>query len=356
MIRRSALRRFLATSLTTLALGGCAASGARQADGLSSAEITKPLPGPQTDGDAEKLLVRAASCWMGGLWDDALRSPDGAAFRVGGDMNARVATIEQRCNAVLSRVYGAEDPSRYTQLRAAEPHVVDALAARLRALAADDRADRTQADELVSLLQAVASAARENVIARAAADDVKRDYEGPSSRAERMTDKTDAAQALGHVAGIERLLSMRDGRLTPEARGLGLLFALDRLEIARGLPKHLKVVAVGGPFARLFGVAPPSVPADPTAPIRTGTWPGYLAAVADAAGHAVPADADEPIDRESLAWGGVLQAFADRLRVEAGAMSPRTPLPVVLDRVAYRLESENRMTRELFSAERHAER
>jgi hypothetical protein len=43
-------------------------------------------------------------------------------------------------------------------------------------------------------------------------------------------------------------------------------------------------------------------------------------------------------------------------RVEAGAVSPRTPLPLVLDRVAYRLENENRTTRALISAERRAER
>jgi hypothetical protein len=137
---------------------------------------------------------------------------------------------------------------------------------------------------------------------------------------------------------------------------MGLLCALDRLEIARKLPKHLKVIAVGGPFARLFGVQPPAVPADPTAPIKSGAWPGYLVDVASATGHAVPAEATEAIDRESLAWVGVLAGFADRMRVEARGVSTRTPLPLVLGRVADRLDKESSTMRALFRAERRAEK
>jgi hypothetical protein len=314
------------------------------------------LPGTQTDGEAERLVVKTASCWMGGLWSDALRQPDAPSVDLAGARDAQAADVRQRCTGVLTELYGVEDAMQYKQLRAVEPRLVDDLAERVRAIAANDRADRSQADGLVTLLRSVADAARDNVLARGAADDVKRDYRTVTSQDERATDKGYAAQALEHVTGIERLLSLDDGRLTHEARGLGLLCALDRLEIARGLPKHLKVLAVGGPFAAMFGVAPPHVPDDPAAPIKSGAWPGYLAAVADAAGHGVPAAASEPIDRETLAWGGVLQAFADRLRVEAGAVSPHTPLPRVLDRVAYRLENESRTTRALLGTERSAER
>jgi hypothetical protein len=145
-------------------------------------------------------------------------------------------------------------------------------------------------------------------------------------------------------------------RRTHEARALGLLCALDRLEIARELPEHLKVHAVGAPFVPVFGVQPPAVPDDPTAPIRSGTWPQYLVDVAAAAGHAVPPDATEPIDRESLAWAGVLQGFADRLRVEQGAVSTRTPLPIVVGNVAHRLEKENATMRALHEAEQRAQK
>jgi hypothetical protein len=114
------------------------------------------------------------------------------------------------------------------------------------------------------------------------------------------------------------------------------------------------VYAVGGPFVRVFGVNPPDVPADPTSPIKTGTWPGYLMDVSAAAGYPVPADATEPIDRESLAWGGVLQAFSDRLRTEAPMVSTRTPLPDVLSRVAARLDGQHHTLQALFAAEQHA--
>jgi hypothetical protein len=111
------------------------------------------------------------------------------------------------------------------------------------------------------------------------------------------------------------------------------------------------VYAVGGPFERVFGVPPAPVPADPTAPIPTGTWPRYLMAVAAAAGHPVPPTAVQPIDQETLAWGGVLEGFAQRLRAVGGAVSPGTPLPDVLSRIAVRLDQEDRTLLELFRTE-----
>jgi hypothetical protein len=206
----------------------------------------------------------------------------------------------------------------------------------------------------VKLFHAVADAQRDNVLARGPADDVKADERGASSPEERATDKAYAADALRRTAGIEALLSLDLPTFSHEARAIGLLCALDRLEIARKLPKHLKVYAVGAPFAAIFDVPPPDVPEDPAKPITTGTWPGYLVDVASAAGHAVPSEAAAPIDREALAWGGVLQAFADRLEREARAVSPRTPLPQVLTRVADRLDKESHTLNALFRAEQRA--
>jgi hypothetical protein len=240
---------------------------------------------------------------------------------------------------------------QYEQLRAVEPRIVDDLATRVRAVARNDRTDSPHAEQLVLLLRALADAQRENILARKAADDVKVDEEHPSSATERAEDKTLAANALLRTEGIRALLALDAGDLSHEARALGLLSALDRLEIARRLPKHLKVLAVGGPFARAFGVLPPVLPEDPTRPIKTGTWPAYLADVAATTGHPVPPLATDATDRESLAWGGVLAAFADRLRTEASAVSTRTPLPMVLGRVAARLEQEHRTLGALFEAE-----
>ena len=348
----SARTTFAAACLATLALAGCTASEPRQADVPLSTMGPKPLAGVGTDGEAERLVVGAAACWLGGLWSDAVGETEHPlAVKAAGEQDSRIAGIRRRCESLLVHVYGIVDPMQYTQLRAVEPRVVDDIAARVRAFAENDRADHAHADDLVKMLHAVAEAQRENVIARAAADDVKRDEDGTSVPRERAVDKTYAARALRRTTALEALLTLDAGDLTHDARVIGVLCALDRLEIARKLPKHLKVYAVGGPFVPIFGVLPPQVPDDPTAPIATGTWPGYLVDVAGATGHPVPAEAVAPIDRESLAWGGVLQAFADRLRAEGHGVSPRTPLPLVIARVADRLSQESHTVHSLFVAE-----
>ena len=356
-LMNSSLHRvgFMAAQLAALAFVGCMAEQPRQADVPASAMGPQPLSATLTDGEAERLVVGATSCWMGGLWADALGEQDNPPFNVTAITDARTAGIERRCDAVLTHVYGTVDPMQYRQLRGIEVRVVDDLAARVRSVAHNDRVDRPHAEQLVTLLRAVADAQRENVLARGAADDVKRDEEGVSTLSERATDKAFAGQALRRTAGIERLLSVGAGDFAHEARAIGLLCALDRLEIARKLPEHLKVYAVGAPFIAVFRVQPPQVPDDPAMPIKTGTWPGYLVDVARETGHGVPVDATEPTDRESLAWNGVLQAFAERLRVEAGSLSPHTPLPLVLVRVADRLDEENRTMQALFQAEQRAQ-
>ncbi len=349
MSRTTPLAGLAAILSGTLALG-CQGAPPRQANVPVSATGPEPLSGAETDGEAQRLVVGAVSCWMGGLWADAVGdTPDARAW---GELPApRTQGIERRCRTLLVHVYGTATSMQYAQLRAVEPLLVNDLVMRVRTIAGNDRGDRAHVGELVGLLRAVAAAERENVQARVKADNVKRNLRQPSTAAERATDKRLAAEALGHTRAIEALLTPDVGDLSRTAHAVGLLCALDRLEIARGLPKHLKVLAVGGPFARVFGVPPPEVPADPTQPIRTGTWPGYLADVAAASGHLVPPEATEPIDRASLAWGGVLQAFADRLREDAAHVPPRTPLPDVLSSVAARLEQQNRRLVSLFWAE-----
>jgi len=344
-----------AAALLAALVGACQSAQPRQADVPVSTTGPQPLPGAQTDGEAERLVVGAAACWMGGLWSDALgEQPDSRASGVA--RTADPSGIERRCSAVLAHVYGSFDPMQYEQLRAIEPRVVDDLATRVAGIAERDRADAPHAAQLVRLVRGVADATRENLLARKAADDVKGDEEQPSSTNDRALDKTLAARALQKTTAIEALLAMDAGDVTHEAHALGLLCALDRLEIGRRLPKHLKVYAVGQPFARVFGVTPPVVPEDPTLPIRTGTWPGYLVETSAAAGYPVPPAATEPIDRESLAWGGVLQGFADKIRQDADRVSTRTPLPSVLARAAARLDEEHRTLLALFDAEKRAGR
>lgn len=79
---------------------------------------------------------------------------------------------------------------------------------------------------------------------------------------------------------------------------------MDRTQIARGLPKHLKIYVLEGPYSVLFGVPAPDVPKDVTRCLKGGTWLAYITAVAKAAGHAVPDRAESLPDRELMTWGG----------------------------------------------------
>jgi hypothetical protein len=137
---------------------------------------------------------------------------------------------------------------------------------------------------------------------------------------------------------LKALLELDAGGLTGEAHALGLLTAMDRMELARGLPKHLKVYAVEGAYQLVFGAAPPNVPADATAKLVPGTWLTYLIDVARAAGHAVPASASTPREREPWAWGGVIAGFGDKLKADAPRLEGR--LAKIAAHVAKRLDAE----------------
>jgi hypothetical protein len=210
-------------------------------------------------------------------------------------------------------------------------------------------------DSLLKLLRAVADAARETIDARRAADVVKDDGLGQKSIPVRNADKIAAAAKVQRSAGLHGLLHLDAGPYTAESRSLGTMFALDRMEIARGLPKHLKIDAAAVAFADVFGVAAPPLSGDAAAPIRTGTWLAYLSDVASAAGHPVPTDAHNLGNREPLAWSGVLEGFADKVRTDA-ARVPATPLNEVERRVVARLDTEYRNDRQAFAALSPADR
>ena len=50
------------------------------------------------------------------------------------------------------------------------------------------------------------------------------------------------------------LLKLDAGDLTKEANAMALLCALDRVEMSRGLPKHLKLYAAGDAFQVVYAV------------------------------------------------------------------------------------------------------
>ena len=194
-----------AAALLASVIAACQSAEPRQADVPVSTTGPQPLPGSQTDGEAERLVVGAAACWMGGLWSDALgEQPDSRAWGVARTADPR--GIERRCSAVLAHVYGSFDPMQYEQLRAVEPRVVDDLVTRVAGIAERDRADAPHAAQLVQLLRGVADATRENLLARKAADDVKADEEQSSTANDGALDKSLAARALQKTTAIDALL------------------------------------------------------------------------------------------------------------------------------------------------------
>jgi hypothetical protein len=323
----------------------------------TSSHVASPAnPAASATPSARALVLRATACWMGGIWGDGL----------GQDGDSRATGIAQRCNALLrevdvtkgekerARADGVPPPApeeAYYPLRAVEPHIVDLIAAEVAARAAKDPVDGPNGQALVTLVRSVAAATRETVEARRAADVVKGDVLGQPASPSYAADKADAAAKLEARAGIDALFALDAGPFAEEARAVGLLTALDRMEIARGLPKHLKIYAVGSSWSDVFHVAAPAVGAPPATPLPSGTWLTYLTQVAAAAGHPVPGDAHDPQNREALAWSGVLEGFADLLYTST-AHTEGTPheLGNVANAVARRLQEEFARDREVYEA------
>jgi hypothetical protein len=318
------LRRWAASIVLGLGLFAILnAEGARAASPPSDAIFPS---GSRPTG--YKLGLLATACWMGGVWSDAEGAPP-AAWHDRDD---------QRCRDLVVTMYGQVDQARYEQIRATEDRAVGDLLAKIRATEPAASRERT-----VALFRDLAAAMHEGMLARRAADRVKIDYDADAVEAKLNDDQRTAAKMLGAHKALERLLVVTDPN-AGDRRVLGLLLAMDRMEMARGLPKQLKFYAMGHVLTTIFDVAPP--PAEtlkPTANPRPGAWLTYLTAVAARVGY--PA-ADAPSlthkMRETLAWTGVGRAFADRLRQRAAGM-PNVAVPElsrVASAVAARLESE----------------
>jgi hypothetical protein len=271
-------------------------------------------------GGAYGGVVRASSCWLGGIWSDAM----------GEKGDARLAGIEARCKDLMqdSGMAGAE----YYPLRALDDKSVDKVANIVKTAAEGDAADAPNAAALDLLVRAFADAARETLHARRAADKVKEDYKTQAATDVRVADKIAAAPELRETGALHKLITADAGPYASTARLLGLLESLDRMEISDGLPKHLKIYAVGTAFQDVFQKPAPVVSDDASLPIKSGTWLTYLVDVAAAAGHPVPADVTDVTDREAAAWSGVLEGFGDRLR-ETNAKTPRGKAGAALDRL-----------------------
>jgi hypothetical protein len=296
-----------------------AALGGTTLKGVSAAPATQPTAFPAgTRVTGYKLGLLATACWMGSAWSDAEGAPVGEW----------AARDEQRCRDLVVSIYGRFDQFRYDQLRANESRSVGDLLAKIRATESLALRDRTAA-----LFRDVAAAVQEGMLARRAADRVKIDYDADAAEVKLTADERTAAKVLARYGALERLVVTPDAG-TADRRVLGLLLSLDRIEMARGLPKQLKFYAVGRVLTTVFGTPPPSATAlNPTATPQPGTWLAYLSGAATLAGHPV---SDSPAlpqkTRETLAWTGVGVGFAERLRREASSL-PNAAVPE-LSRIA----------------------
>lgn len=300
-------------SALALALAACGSPPPPTQAEAPTGTSAPPLVAVTDDGSSRAkghaLFLHAAGCWFGGLWSDA----EGAVAP-----DDRRAWAEKRCLSLVKRLYGDDDRGKYDQLRILDAAVVDRILGEVDKLASGDPVDGAHKDALLKLARAVVAAQRENNDAHTAADAVKADVKGTIEPETLSKDEAAAVKPLRAHAALEALLQLDAGDLTAEAHTMGLFCAMDRMELARGLPKHLKVYAVTDAYQLVFGVAPPNVPSDPKAKLVPGVWLTYLSDVARAAGHAVPASATLPREREPWAWGGVLAGFDDKLRAETG--------------------------------------
>lgn len=306
-----------------------ATAAAASATAPSTGETAPPAA---TGEEAHRLVVAAVACWLGGVWSDA----------EGASEEARAADAERRCHELVTRIHGTDDKARYERLRAVEAAEVSDVKAKILDVARKDPVDARRVQQLGSLFDAAADAQRETMTARRAADRVKKDIEGERQPGKLTEDEVAAVAPLSESKAFDALVNIDLGDLTREARAIAILCAMDRMETARGLPKHLKVYVLEEPFRVYFGVAAPDVPRDARTPLKGGAWLAYITSVANAAGHPVPDRAKSLADRELLAWGGAFEGLADKLRTEADALSDATELKRVSQAVVRRLDIEYR--------------
>lgn len=276
-----------------------------------------------------KLGLLATSCWMGGVWSDA----------EGLSENVWATHDHQRCHDLVVSVYGRFDQLRYEQIRATESRSVDDLLAKIQATEPTITRART-----VALFSDIAAAAHEGMLARRAADRVKIDYDRGWVVTKLTRDEGTAAQLLQAHSALDRLLVNTDPGAA-DRRAIGTLFAMDRLEIASGLPIALKFYAVADVLTTMFNVATPYIALSPTGTPLPGAWLAYLTSVAPRADFRISdVTWGQPRERKTLAWTAVGQGFADRLRMIADDL-PAEAVPElsrIIGGVATRLETERR--------------
>jgi len=324
--KSTAVLPLAASSLLFACASACTAARAPVAASATetSAEIAAPLRGAPYD-----LAIQATSCWLGGLWSDALREKE----------EDRHAEIQKRCEALLREV-GESPAELYYPLGAVDSATVDHLVRRVAAIAAESGMNGVEANELTTLLMHVADTARETMHARRAADKIKAEAAGEALSGDYHADKIAASPDLTQTMSLHALLRAEVGPYDTEAQIIGLLSAIDRMEIARGLPKHLKIDSIDGANRDVFGVPAQALPEDAATAIGKGTWLGYASQVAAVAKHPIPTYVRDPHSQEPLAWNGILEGYADKLRSLEADLPRSTKLSVVARAVVAHLDEQ----------------
>lgn len=297
---------------------GCAHGAAHEearpqsATDLSMAREARPAHA------AHALLIEAASCWFGGLWGD-----------VQGESPAeRKADTVKRCTSLAHHVIATDDRSLYEELRAFDAVAIEALAARMSALADADPEEAPHKGPLLSLMHALADAQKETMLARRAGHRILRDVAREPEKL--SSDEAAALPDLEAAKAFDALYDLDARDLGKEANAYALLVTLDRMSIAQEIPLHLKPYPVVEPLKRVFGVAIPALPHDASKPLPRAGWLTYLVTAASAAGHPVTAPAPPEI-RHERAIQGILGGLSDKLRADAPGLTP--PLSPIIEDV-----------------------
>lgn len=308
---RAMKKTLLIAPLLALAMGACGhtvpAAPALSVTVVSSAEIEP--------GSAHRIVLEATACWMGAYW---LGDPEPAA--------------RAKCPGALADAYGTVEPLRLARLRAADESEVEDLGRRVRDIAWRDPSDAAHPEELVTLLRAVGAAEHEQIRARRAARDAKADHTSVD------------VDALASSDALAALFATDAGDLSPEARTIAVMIAVERIGLASRLPDRYKVLVVEGAIHELFDLYPPPMPAYPSEKLVGGTWLAYLEDIAKAAKYPVPDVVTRPAYRETVAWGGMIAGMAEKLQTEKSQIREPNELVRAAERLRRRLEERAEAT------------
>ncbi len=102
-----------------------------------------------------------------------------------------------------------------------------------------------------------------------------------------------------------------------------------------------EIYAVGGINQLLLGLPIPDRAGEGARTLKQRpSWNDYIVEAAKAAGHPVPDTVKLPKRREQLAWAGLLEGYADRLRADIGGLAQDSRLHNVASVVVQRLDTE----------------